>query len=232
MLFILMALPLLIVAVALHKFKAYSIIAGFNTMREEEKQNVEIEKVAKVMYLTFYIIFAITVLLGVLSMIVDIPYLTIIWVGVLMIGVVTLIILSQKYDHNERKNQNIIITMVVIISVLLPVLIIVPGLRGTSFETTDDGLDISGMYGSFYQWEDIKDVYLDDFPEVTYRSNGSKINRTYKGNFETTEFGNIKLFINDDRHQVIVLVLSDSIVIINEDSEEATLELFETIKNR
>lgn len=52
----LVVLGILFLGFAIQKLKWYWLIAGYNTMSKEEKENVEIEKVAKEMAIFLYII--------------------------------------------------------------------------------------------------------------------------------------------------------------------------------
>jgi hypothetical protein len=147
------------------------------------------------------------------------------------------LIKAQKYDHNKRENifksndKNVLISLIITIPILIFVgIMMFRSLKHVDIEINEIGVEIKGMYGDLYQWEEIQDIELrDDLPTIEMRSNGSSIAGKDKGYFKTKEYGKVKLYLDSKKPPFIYMKVNDQYIIINLGEEERTAETFETM---
>ena len=166
------------------------LIAGYNTMSKEEKENVDVKGLSTFMcyslvgmgtvpLLTYYACLGVghadwasyCILLPILY----IPY---------------LIIKANKFDHNPPKKST---KYVVAISVLT----IAYGMNPATIKIKEDKLIFTGMYGTSRTLEEITGICLiDSLPDIGLRLNGLSIGGISKGWFKLKDGGNCLLLLS------------------------------------
>jgi len=238
----LMGAMFIFLGIAIHKFKWYFLISGYNTMSKEKKANVDTEGLGRLMGYYMYLNGGVLILLGILSALE-------IWSGmtpflvVIILSTFYLLIRAQKYDHNlfdekgklkEGAGKKLMVP-IVILSVIF---IAVGGLLFYAYQPSEitispQGLEIHGMYGEFHPWDTLDRAELhDELPRIERRTNGAAVGASLKGHFRATELGDVKLFVNTRKPPFIYITTRGRITIINTESEEGTRELFEDIHSR
>lgn len=94
-----------LIASLLNEENAGSLLAGYNTMAEDKKKNVDFKAIVKLYHIVFYTIAAILAISNLSTFFIDnekiVPIaiiLTMSW------GLIPLFILGKKYDKNEYKS--------------------------------------------------------------------------------------------------------------------------------
>jgi hypothetical protein len=227
---------------AVHVFKMYFLIAGFNTMPKEKKENVDKEGLGRLMGYYSYANGAVFLIIGIMNAF-DIKISITAGIVFLAISTVYLLIKAQKFDKNpldgdgkmnkgkkEKLIASIAITAVTVTLVAVVIMIIFSS-QSTKLTFSDDGLRIHGMYGETYSFEVIDEIKLiDNLPNIERRTNGSALGTNLKGHFTTTELGSLKLFVNTKKSPFILLQSNDKIVIFNLDDAANTKAAYEQIK--
>lgn len=95
----------LIIGIGIRFFKWYFLISGYNTMSKEKKENVDIEKLGKLMG-NFSIIIGILFIIAAIAQNQGNGLLTSISLFSIFTLTVILIIYAQKYDKNRANNVN------------------------------------------------------------------------------------------------------------------------------
>ena len=241
-LYFLMALTLFLMGLMVHRFKWYFLISGYNTMKKEKKANVDVESLGKLMgmygYLNGAVFFIAGILYGLDVKIVGAPAF-----GFFIISTVYLLVKAQKYDHNlfhengklkKSAKKELIIPIVISGVVLLGVgILMIFSMQPTKISTLEEGLEIHGMYGETYAWEDIEKVeLLEKLPNIEMRTNGSGVGSHLKGYFRTTEYGKVKLFVNAKTPPFVYFIADGEKVIFNLENTAKTQEAFEEIEKR
>jgi hypothetical protein len=118
-----------------------------------------------------------------------------------------------------------IITIVVIIAVGV---LIALGLFGTNMKAEDDHLKISGLHMQKIPYSEIAGYKLiDRLPNITARTGGFSMAGKRLGNFTTSEYGVIKLYLFNDSSPFIFIEKTDGkIVILNMKEPSATRDLY------
>jgi len=230
---------LFLMGLAVHRFKWYFLISGYNTMKKEKKANVDVESLGKLMgmygYLNGLVFFIVGILYGL-----NIKIGGVLAFGFFIISTGYLLVKAQKYDHNlfeengklkKSAKKELIIPLVIASVVFAGVgILMVFSLQPTKLTYKEEGFEIHGMYGETYEWEDIEKVELiESLPKIEMRTNGSGVGSHLKGYFRTTEYGKVKLFVNAKTSPFVYFTIEGNKVIFNlEDpvkTEEAYLEI-------
>ena len=240
--YFLMGLPLFLMGLAVHRFKWYFLISGYNTMKKEKKANVDVESLGKLMGMYGYLNGAVFFLVGILYGL-NVKIGGLLGFGFFIISTVYLLVKAQKYDHNlfdengklkKSAKKELILPMVIAGAVLIGVgLLMVFSLQPTRISTLEEGIEIHGMYGETYAWADMEQVeLLDTLPNIEMRTNGSAMDSHLKGYFRTTEYGKVKLYVNAKLPPFVYFIADGEKVIFNLENAMKTKEAFEELLKR
>lgn len=227
------------IGLAIHVFKWYFLISGYNTMLKEKKANVDIKSIGRLMGIYSYVNGGVFIIIGILNFFklkIGMSPIIIFF----SISTVYLLIKAQKYDgniydENGKLRKGKAKQLAVPIGVTVVILIFVAALMFFSLQPTkvtflEEGVQIHGMYGEVYYWESIKSVELmEELPNIEMRTNGSALDSNLKGHFRTTEFGSIKLFVNAKKPPYIYLKTENGITIFNMENKDNTEGIYEEI---
>jgi len=240
--YFMIALTLFLMGLAVHRFKWYFLISGYNTMNKEKKANVDVESLGKLMglygYLNGLVFFIVGILYGL-----NIKIGGVLAFAFIIISTGYLLVKAQKYDHNlfdesgkfkKSAKKELIIPLVIASVVLVGVsILMVFSLQPTKLTYLEEGLEIHGMYGETYAWEDIEKVeLLETLPNIEMRTNGSGVGSHLKGYFRTTEYGKVKLFVNAKIPPFVYISVEGNKVIFNLDDAVKTEEAYTEILKR
>jgi heme/copper-type cytochrome/quinol oxidase subunit 2 len=234
-----MAAIFILIGIAVHGFKWYFLIAGYNTMPKEKKERVNVKALGKLMGIYAYangIVFFVMGILYALDIKISMAP-AFVFMG---ISTLYLLIKAQKYDGNLFDEQGklqkdagkqlavpIVITLVTFLAVGVLLFFAV---QPTKISFLDEGLQVHGMYGEIYAWESIEEIELsEELPNIEMRTNGSGFGSHLKGHFRTTEYGVVKLFVNANKPPFIYLQSNGKIAIFNLADAQKTEEAYEEI---
>lgn len=237
--YIIIGVFFIFIGLAVHVFKWYFLISGYNTMSKEKKANVDTKGLGRLMGIYSYVNGGAFIVMGVLYALGLKPSMTSAIVF-FSISTVYLLIKAQKYDgnlydENGKLRKGAGKQLVVPVSIVIVTLIFVGVLMFFSFQTTkvtilEEGIQIHGMYGDVYTWESIEAVKLvEELPTIKRRTNGSALGSVLKGHFRTRELGLVKLFVNTQKPPFIYLETDDQIIIFNLKDSDETQEVFREI---
>lgn len=240
--YFLMGLTLFLMGLAVHRFKWYFLISGYNTMKKEKKANVDVESLGKLMGMYGYLNGAVFFIAGILYGL-DVKIGAVPAFGFFLISTVYFLVKAQKYDHNlydengkfkKSAKKELIIPIVISGVVLIGVgILMVFSFQPTRLTYLEEGLEIHGMYGDTYAWEDMEKVeLLRTLPHIEMRTNGSAVGSRLKGYFRTSEYGKVKLFVNANTPPFVYFIADGEKVIFNLESAAKTQEAFQEIEKR
>lgn len=241
--FIFMALLFLLIGIAVKRFKWYFLISGYNTMTKEQQAQVDIEKTGNLLGNFCYTMFFTQILASALGYF-NYEFLAfmISFVSIIL-GIIIILIKSEKYDGNDRNPDGSIkkekkIEILVISVILGAVIIGVTDMMFSSNKASDiiigeNYIQIKGMYKTDILIDDIKEVTLkESIPKVIAKTNGSNLGSRLKGNFKLEQLGKVKLFIDQNKSPFIFIKLDGSYVIINSEDRISTENLYKQIKEK
>jgi len=210
---------------AVHKFRWYFLISGYNTMPKSKKANVDIEGLSRLIGIYSYINGGVFIAMGLL-MALGLKHIQTPTIGFTLISTVYFLIKAQKYDgniydENGKMRKGAWKQIALPVGIIAAALIFVGILMYFSSQSTEvtfleEGIQIHGMYGDTYNWESIETVKLmEELLTIEMRTNGSALGPNLKGHFRTTEFGSVKLFVNTQKPPFIYLETDEGITIFN-----------------
>ncbi len=232
----LMAALFIFMGLSVHVFKWYFLISGYNTMSKAKKANVDTKGLGKLMGLYGYVNGAVFAVMGILQ-----------GLGVnvavepffIFFGITTvyLLVKAQKYDGNlfdengkwrAGAGKQMAVPLGIAGLTLLAVgVLLFFSVQPTEVSLSEEGVQIHGMYGETYAWDNIESVTLKEtLPTIKWRSNGSALGSHLKGHFQTTEFGGVKLFIDAEKPPFIYLQEEGKTVIFNMADTEQTEAIY------
>lgn len=229
----------IILGLMVHVGKFYFLISGYNTMRKEKKANVDIRGLARLIGVYSYANGSIFILMGVLQAAGFNPDIMPAVIFLLLTSIV-LVFMSQRYDYNlfdadgklrRGAGKKLFVTVAIVVgSLVLVGILLFFSSRDTKISFLEEGLEIYGIYGDVYAWEDMNHVQLlQDLPKIEARTNGAAIGSKLKGNFRTSEYGAVKLFLDVDVPPFIYFEIGNAIIIFNLADDRSTKEIFEKI---
>ena len=237
--YFIVALMFIMIGIAVHVFKWYFLIAGYNTMSKEKKEKVNTKGLGRLMGIYSYANGIVFLVMGILHAIdIKIGITTaLVFFG---ISTVYLLIKAQKYDGNlfdedgkMRKGagkQLAIPISITGVTFLAVAILMIFSSQPTKVSFLEEGLQVHGMYGEIYAWESIDEIVLmETLPNIEWRTNGSALGSHLKGNFITTEFGAVKLFVNERKAPFVYLQSNGKIAIFNLADAEKTEDVYEEI---
>lgn len=212
---------------------APGLIAGYNTMPEDQKKNVDIEGLSTYLRNGFIVI----------GLIVIIGYYLFNWIGIsflansvmliaTLIGVTVMVLKAQQFDHNREKKAKstyIILTLVI----LFVTGIIGYGYTPSTFAVDSDTLNFSGMHGFGIKISDIKSIEIAErIPAIKSRSNGFSLGNINKGYFELEGIGKCRLLLHSNKQPYIVITQTNNKkIIVNFSDKYKTEDIYNTINN-
>lgn len=224
------------IGVAIHVFKWYFLIAGYNTMSKEKQAKVDTQGLGRLMGVYSYANGSVYIVMAVLSALGLNPVLipAFVFFG---ISTVYLLIKAQKYDGNlysqkgkllKSSGKQLSLTVVIlVIAFIFAAVVMVLSSQSTKVTLREEGIQIHGLYGEVNNWESIISAELKEaLPTIEKRTNGSSLGSNLKGHFRTTELGSVLLFANTQKPPFIYLETDDGLIIFNMDSEDTTREIF------
>lgn len=230
------------IGLAVHVFKWYFLISGYNTMPKEKKANVDTAGLGRLMGIYAYINGGVFIFMGVLQALGFKPVQTPAFVF-FIISTVYLLVKAQKYDGNIfdqdgkiRKGagkQLAVPAAITVVTFIFVAVLLFFSSRSTEVSVFEEGIEIHGMYGEVYTWETIESVKLkEELPTIEMRTNGSALGSNLKGHFRTRELGSVKLFVDAQEPPFIYLETDGGITIFNLENADETKGIFEEILSR
>jgi len=211
-----------------------SLIAGYNTMSDDKKKNVDIIGLSTYMRNSLIII-GLSIIAG---------YYLFKWIGftviadsmiliATLIGVLIMVINAQRFDKNKDKTKRAKLTYIILGLVAVFVIgLLTYGYLPTKVNVSDNMIKFSGMYGFETSISDIDKVELSDkIPHIKTRTNGFSSGLVKKGFFNLDNFGKTRLLISSNKSPYLIITKynSDKIIVNFKDKTE-TKKLFGEIK--
>ncbi len=227
------------VGLSLHVFKWYFLISGYNTMSKEKKARVNTAGLGRLLGLYFYVNGGVLFLMGILQAVGAKTSMMPLFV---FFGISTgyVLLKAQKYDGNlydehgkmrkgAWKQLALVVGIVVIIGCFVVVLLFFSA-QATKVTFLEEGIEIHGIYGEIYTWDSMDHVALmEELPTIEKRTNGSALGSNLKGYFKTTEWGEVKMFVNTQEPPFVYLEMDDRVMVFNMDNAAETKETYRSI---
>ncbi|HOP03203.1 MAG TPA: DUF3784 domain-containing protein [Tenuifilaceae bacterium] len=199
--------------------KSYpNLISGYNTLPPEKKKKVDIKGLSTFLRNGFALIGMAIIVIPTFFYFTGLLVLSnVSMVAIILVGVLTIAILSLKFDRNKKGLRQIIPLVLLGITIAFVAMVILYGLKPVKISIQEQTINIEGMYGCTINTADIEEIKLiDSMPQILLRTNGFHLGTTYKGYFALSGFPKVKLFIqNQDGPFLMLSTKHNNIYIIN-----------------
>ena len=188
-------------------FKAYDLIAGYNTAPREVKEQIDAKALGDFMGRQLMIA-AFTPLLGYGLKRAGLIWGTEVGFGLLILIIVYTVIKAQKFNPPGVKNKSAIISLLITLIIVIGV---GAGIAWTAmpptFNLESEQFTISGAYGVSTNYSDIEELNLAaKIPPLSMRTNGLGLGPILKGHFQLEDKGNAALlFLRSANGPVLII---------------------------
>jgi hypothetical protein len=121
----------------------------------------------------------------------------------------------------------------IIVAVVLVVLgIMTVNVLSEDVVITEEKLKASGMFGFSIKTNEIKNVEIIENVDIIIKLNGAGIGNTHKGLYRIREYGNAKLYINNDdiNYNILITSKDNDYFILNLKNKEDTEKFYNELK--
>lgn len=225
------ALLLIITGILVKYRQWYWLISGYNTLPAAEKEKVDIKRLGN---LTGNLLFGLAGIFIISFGLSLTGYHTASMAVILLVfpAAVFGTIKSQRYTQSSQGRKSALI-VVGISSVIFVAIIglLIWGSREQSVIVTAENIKVTGMYGTQIPLNEIKNVSLKEgIPNVLRKTNGLDNGKILKGNFETLQYGKVKLFLNLKQNiYVLIYTRGGQYYLINFADGQRTKNLYQNI---
>jgi len=208
-----------------------NLIAGYNTMPDDKKKNVDIEglstfirnglAITGLAIIGSYFIFKWSGFTTVANLMVVI---------VSLAGVTVIALRAQRFDHNKSKSK--LHYLVLGAATIFVASLLTYGFIPTRVIFDSNSVRFSGMYGFTVNSNEIASVELvNAIPKVKLRTNGFSVGNVSKGTFIVDSIGKCQLLLNSGSKPFIVLTKTNGeVCIINLKNSSQTHVAYQNIK--
>lgn len=192
----------------LNENNAGSLLAGYNTMSEEEQAKFRLTEFL-VFFRQFHVYLGISYLLfGFLIWWLMESSVLGLFIGLYPIFAYMLFIYrAQKFQGSTGRASTWAILVLGLCAIGI-VILFTYGSRPNTINLNQEGVVIEGSYGASWPWEQIEEVQLlEELPPLKRRVHGTSMPPIYQGYFQTEEGHRVKLLINSDQRPLIYLNL-------------------------
>lgn len=199
MLYVIIGMSLFIIAIGyiVNADNAKHFLAGYNTMKEEERAKVDIDGYIN-KFRSFHLFLGITLLIGgVLLWYLGYTYYATLFFAIYPILAYMYFMWSSSgfMPSNEKHLKTAFLVMG--LTVLFVGYLFWSGNKENVLTIQDNGIHISGSYGEEIPASDIANIELvNSLPKISIKTNGYAVGGISKGHFKTKEGEKVKLFIN------------------------------------
>ncbi|WP_209406188.1 DUF3784 domain-containing protein [Pseudozobellia sp. WGM2] len=210
MLYPLIGIGLLFIGIGylINEKNAQYLLSGYNTMPREQQRKVLIRP-----YLRYFKKFHLFLGLSYIGIGILLNYINTNALG-LFLGIYPILAYlyftwnSKQYfkDVERSKNKTKIAVIVLALSLVFVGLVFYQGYKEDEIYLKNDKIIIEGFYGEEIALDQIKSIELtDNLPKIKKRTNGFSAGNFHKGHYETEDGKRIKLVINGESEQYLLL---------------------------
>lgn len=213
--------------------KAYWLISGFSFRPEEEKkiliENGYPQKTGSLLIGT-----ALGMLLLLPLSFTNFKFAMEVQFGFMMVVLLGGFIYLSRFEVPAKRKRSYWIGTILAVVTLGPIIYLtVSSYQGYGTTLKEDRIEISGMYGDEWAYEDIQDVQLlDQMPEVSWKQNGIGLPSLAQGHFKVKGYGSSLLFIQKGYSPVLYIELEDDQIFVNSKDRGETLKWYEEIQGK
>jgi hypothetical protein len=233
MIYVLIGMGFLFVVIGLivTKNNAQHLLAGYNTMNEDERKNFDIQS-----YITYFRKFHF--FLGASFLLIGLPLYFIsvdasgIFLGVYpIIAYIYFIATGSKYSKISAKRPHKIAVLVLFGCLVLVVVLFIYGYRETGLYVDETKIEFTGMYGETLDMSQVETIELvSSLPKIALKTNGFALGTISKGYFQMENGENVKLLLNSHTKPYILIKMRNGKKIYYSDKSNSTENHFQKLQ--
>lgn len=212
------------------------LIAGYNTMSKEQKENVDVNGLGRYMRWCLICLGCVVIALSIIFTLLHLTaYLSLVIIVLLFVVLPFVVVGATKYDHNEKRRPRIIYVAFIVIFIVLVVSgctwLLIYGSKPTVVSVNDFVIRFEGMERSTLKVTAIASVELtDSIPAIRGKVRGFDYMSVRKGNFRLNDYGICKMYTHSSKGPYILIkTIDDKTFIINYKEPEKVKELYDRI---
>lgn len=134
-------------------------------------------------------------------------------------------------ENKEKSSYKNLLTVVILIAVGV---LLAWGLFGTNMVAEDDLFKITGLHGQKIDYNDMNPpLLLDNLPDITAKTGGFSLAGKRLGNFTTSEYGIIKLYLfNNTKPYIFIEKKNGDIIVLNMKDPATTGDLYNKLVDK
>ncbi len=200
-------------------------IAGYNTMSEEKRQNVDIDGLSSMMR-NYMIGMGLLVIIG--GLLLD-------WMGwqsmsgvLILVSVMVplpfMLIQAQKYDHNKKSP----VKTLFVVTLLVIIFVVTGGSlyyfsQSSEIVVEKNIISISGPFGT--KAEIVEAQLVNEIGTIGLKTNGFHLGDVYKGHFKVKDIGDCLLFLESGSAPFIIITTREGSKIVVNGVDDSTAKL-------
>lgn len=209
------------------------LIAGYNTMKKEQKANVNIKGLSAFLCRWFVVMGSLQIVLFYLCRLAgaEDAAITVLSIATFVI-LIYMLVGAQKYDRNKRNAWQLVFIIAFLLVVAGSVIFnICSDSRAPEITLAGGKLSIGGIYGLDKPVQDIRNISLTyTLPAISYRSNGLAVGPVRKGHFRQKDGKTCTLFLVSDKGPYIrITPTEDETIYLNLETPQATRDKYEEL---
>ena len=211
-----------------------NLIAGYNTMSQRQKENVDIEGLSTFMSNALVLLGALVIVGHYVLKWLELSYVLSYYTpGIILVGVALMVWRARKFDHNQEKlvdsRFKAVFTVVVLVFAFGSV---VYGMIPIGYGINNDRVKFTGVYGTEIKVSDIASISLiDKMPPIKARTNGLGLGPIRKGFFTVEDQGKCRLFLHSYQGPFVKISTKDQeTVFVNFKKREKTELIYKAIQ--
>ena len=185
-----------------------TVLFGYNRMSEEEKNNLDIQKIAKHAKKTFVTLGSLLILGFFIMLLLDKEEYSVIWMLlVIFVGFGYLLKNSKKFLHNTKKKHTLLGYVILSVAFLFCFIIIFTGMSSMEIKKEGNSVRITNSLGKEMLFSEVQEIKLvSELPKVVVRKGGFELGEVKKGRFKTKDREEIILYLQSKDFPYIMLI--------------------------
>lgn len=233
MIYVLIGMSLLFVAIGfiVTENNAKYLLAGYNTMSEEERKKVDIKSYIPY-FRKFHIILGISFLILGYGINLINKNAAGIFLGVYpVLAYLYFAVSSSKFSGGLKTKSNKIGLFLLVGALIFVIGLIMNGFKENPIIFDSQKIEFKGNYGETLQIDHIKSIGIkNELPKITLKTNGFALGDIRKGYFKTENGEIVKLILNSAQKPYILFTKSDGKKIYYSAKEKSNKEILNEIK--
>jgi len=221
---------IIILGIAVNRFKWYNLIVGYNTLLKEEKSKINKKKLGANFELIMLLLGGCIISVNYVFEYFDLVH----YEGMVLYSLFVVIVIANSFywskvggiDFGKKIYTGVLVVVLIFILTIF-------SFSSPKCKFAENNIECEGLYGFNISCDNIVSIELTtDLPTVKNRLNGYNFLGIHKGYFKTKEYGECKFQIDTEIEEYIFIrTKSGKVFFLNTDDKVHTESLYKEIKS-